>query len=265
MVLNQLNRPVSALILDWAGTTIDFGSLAPTQVFVELFRQRGVEITVDEARGPMGKAKRDHILAIASLPRVVSLWHDYYGRPPESADIDDMYEAFLPLQKRALIHGSDVIPGIPEAIEQFRRHGLKIGSSTGYTRELMDVVVPIAAGRGYSPDVIVCADDVPAGRPAPWMNFLAAQKLGVYPMDQILVVDDTVVGIEAGLNAGAITVGVTKTGNELGLSEAEVAVLSQEDLAARLAIIEHKFKALGAHFTVASVADLPRVLGITNQ
>ena len=256
----KLKHPIEAIIFDWAGTTVDYGSRAPTGVFIEIFRRNGVEITVDEARGPMGRAKRDHIVAIASLPRVAALWSKRHGRTPSDLDIDQMYYDFLPRQKEALTSGTDVIPGVPEAIEKLRGRGLKIGSSTGYARELMDIVVPIAARAGYSPDVVICADDVPSGRPAPWMNFLAAQQLGVYPMDRILVVDDTPIGIEAGLNAGAITVGVTKTGNSLGLSESEVSQLSQSDLQSRLAKIESDFQAIGAHFTIPSVADLPDLL-----
>ncbi len=256
----ELKHPIEAIIFDWAGTTVDYGSRAPANVFLEVFRKNGVEITVAEARGPMGRSKRDHIVAIATLPRVAALWFERYGRTPSDVDIDQMYYDFLPLQKDALAKGTDVIPGVPEAIEKLRSRGLKIGSSTGYARELINIIVPIAASAGYSPEVVVCADDVPTGRPAPWMNFLAAQQLGVYPMDRILVVDDTPIGIEAGLNAGAITVGVTKTGNSLGLSESEVSQLSPADLQSRLAMIESDFRAVGAHFTIQTVADLPDFL-----
>ena len=258
--MNQIKHPLKAVLLDWAGTTVDYGSRAPTRVFVEIFRRRGVEITAAEARGPMGRAKHDHIAAVAAVPRVAALWRERYGNEPTAADVDAMYDEFLPLQKETLARGSDVLPGIPQAIAALRESGLKIGSTTGYTRELMDVVAPQAARGGYSPDVIVCSDDVSAGRPAPWMNFLAAQRLGVSPLEAVLVVDDTPVGIEAGLNAGAITVAVTQTGNALGFSEAEVAELPAAERDARLAAIEQDFRAKGAHFAIPSVADLPAML-----
>jgi phosphonoacetaldehyde hydrolase len=261
MDMTALKRPLRAAILDWAGTTVDYGSRAPTQVFLEIFRRRGIEITEAEAREPMGQSKRDHIAAVTSFPRVSMLWKERFGQAPTSADIDALYREFLPLQKETLAElGSDVLPGIPEAIAALRAQGLKIGSTTGYTRELMDVVAPRAAARGYAPDVIICSDDVPAGRPAPWMNFLAAQQLGVYPMDSIVVVDDTAAGIEAGLHAGAITVGITQTGNALGLSAAEAAALPAAELQSRLAGIEQTFRTLGAHFTLGAAADLPRLL-----
>ncbi len=252
--------PIRGVILDWAGTTVDYGSLAPTQVFVEIFRQRGVEITVAEARGPMGRAKPDHIAAIAHLPRVSALWLARYGREPSAEDLQAMYTDFLPLQKATLAKKCDVIPGVPAAIAELRSRGLKIGSSTGYTRELMEVVQPLAALAGYAPDVCICADDVPAGRPAPWMNFLNAQRMNVYPMASIIVVDDTPVGIEAALNAGAFAVAVSQTGNALGLSAEAVARLSPTTLSEKLLTIEAEFKKAGAHAVIPSVAELPRLL-----
>ena len=252
------SSPIQAVILDWAGTTVDYGSLAPTEVFVEIFRRRGIEITVAEARGPMGSAKRDHIAAIASLPRIAQLWQARNERPPNNSDVQQMYDDFLPLQKQTLAErGSEVIPGVADAIGWLRQRGVKIGSTTGYTRALMDVVAPIAARGGYEPDAIVCSDDVSAGRPAPWMNFRAAELLGVYPMSAVVVVDDTPLGIAAGRNAGAITVAVSQTGNALGLLEAEVQALSARDLQTRLNQIDHDFGLAGAHMTIRSVAELP--------
>jgi phosphonoacetaldehyde hydrolase len=249
---------IQAVILDWAGTTVDYGSLAPTQVFVEVFRRRGVEVTVAEARGPMGSAKRDHIAAVARLPRVAARWRELYGHEPTEQDLRAIYDEFLPLQKQTLAaSGAEVIPGVAEAIAELRRRGLKIGSTTGYTRELMEVVVPIAARGGYRPDVIICSDDVSAGRPAPWMNIRAAERLGVYPLSSILAVDDTPLGIAAGLNAGAWTVAISQTGNALGLSATEAARLSADELSSRLKLIEGEFRAAGAHFVLRSVADLP--------
>jgi len=249
-----------AVLFDWAGTTVDYGSRAPAYVFVEVFRRRGVDITEVEARGPMGRAKRDHIAAVAALPRVSALWQEQHGTVPGDADVQAMYDDFLPLQKETLANHSDVIPGIPEAVAECRRRGMKIGSSTGYTRELMEVVAPLAAAAGYAPDAIVCSDDVSAGRPAPWMNFHAAEQLGAYPMSTVLVVDDTPVGLTAGRNAGATSIGITQTGNAMGLSQADVEKLSSDELESRIAAIEQEFREAGAQYCLRSVADLPTLL-----
>lgn len=252
--------PLRAILFDWAGTTVDYGSRAPTSVFLRIFERRGVTITVPEARGPMGMAKREHIASVLALPRVAAEWTKVHGRPPVDGDVQAMYDEFLPLQKETLAAGSDLIPGAVEAIHACRRLGLKIGSSTGYTRALMDVVAPLAARGGYVPDCILCADDVPQGRPAPWMNFRAAEQLGVFPLSDVLVVDDTPVGIAAGRNAGCPTVAVSQTGNSLGLSQAEAEALPATELSTRLAAIERDFQAQGADFVLRSVAELPALL-----
>jgi phosphonoacetaldehyde hydrolase len=251
-----------AVLFDWAGTTVDHGSCAPAEVFREIFAARGVPISVAEAREPMGLSKRDHIAAVARLPRVATAWLERAGRGIGEADIDGMYADFLPLQKRVLAAHSGVIAGVPEAVERLRRAGLAIGSTTGYTRELLAVVEPLAAAGGYRPDVSCTADEVPAGRPEPFLNRLAAERLGIDLSRGVLVVDDTLPGIEAGRRSGCTTVGVSRTGNLLGLTEAEVAALAPGTLEARLRDIEELFRRHGADHVVESVADLPQLLGL---
>jgi phosphonoacetaldehyde hydrolase len=188
------------------------------------------------------------------------MWHERHGRAPTDADVQAMYDDFLPLQKRVLAEGAEMIAGVVDAMATLRDRGIRIGSTTGYTRELMSVVTPLAAEQGYVPDSLVCSDEVPAGRPAPWMNFLAAQQLGVYPMSQIVAVDDTPVGIEAAKNAGCIAVGVSTTGNAMGLSPGEFSALEPVERSRRVARIESQFRAAGADFVIDSVADLPQLI-----
>lgn len=264
--MNDRPHRLQAVIFDWAGTTVDHGSRAPAKVFVEIFRRRGVAITDADARGPMGRAKRDHIAAILALPDVSAAWRREHGAAPDEADVDRLYDDFLPLQRETLANHGDVIPGASEVAAECRRRGLKIGGSTGYTRALMDVLEPIARANGYGPDVSICADDVPSGRPAPWMLFHAAERLGVYPTSRIVAVDDTPVGVEAGRNAGVWTVGVSRTGNGLGLSLEEVERLDRRDRDERVAKVADDLKRAGAHYVVESVAELLPVLDqITNR
>ena len=255
------SRPrIRGLLLDWAGTTVDHGSRAPARVFVEVFQRSGVPVTEAEARGPMGMAKRAHIAAVLNLPRVARAWEDRHGKAPVDADVQRLYETFLPLQLSVLRQYSSVIPGVPEAIAWCRAQGLGIGSTTGYTRELMEAVCPVAAEGGYTPDVLVCSDQVAAGRPAPWLNYRAAEEMGIYPMEQLLVVDDTPLGIQAGKAAGCLTVAVSRTGNALGLGLEEMETLKPVELGKRLVQIELDFRSGGADFVIASVADLPELL-----
>ena len=251
---------LKAVVLDWAGTTVDHGSCAPATVFQEVFRRRGVPITSAQAREPMGKAKRDHIATVAAMPAIAKAWQTEHGATCGEADIDEMYAEFLPLQKEVLRDHAQLIDGVVDFAAWLRAQGLKIGSSTGYTRELMEVVAPLAAEQGYQPDCILCAEDAPQGRPAPFLIFEAAQRMQVYPLWHVVKVDDTPVGMEAGRNAGCWTIGITRTGNGVGLSQRDYEDLPQDEQRTRVAAAAKKLTAAGAHATAESVADLRPLL-----
>lgn len=251
---------VKAILLDWAGTTIDFGCMAPTYVFTEIFRTIGIDVTVDEAREPMGLAKIDHIRAMLRMPSVQDRWRSHFGRASNEVDVQELYERFLPLQKRILEQHSEMIPGVLDALAWCRKRGWRVGSTTGYTRALMEVVIPLARAQGYVPDVVVCSDEVASGRPAPWQLFRAAEALGVFPMHQILVVDDSQAGIDAGKAAGCITVAVCATGNALGMPFDSWNRLPPAEQHQRLTPIQNAFIDAGADIVLSSLADLPNLL-----
>jgi phosphonoacetaldehyde hydrolase len=256
---------IRAIVLDWAGTMVDYGSRAPATVFQEIFRREGVPISPAQAREPMGMAKRAHIATITRMPEVDQRWQEKYGKSADDDDIDRMYEKFLPLQKEVLGDHSDLIPGAADAFDWCQANGIRVGSSTGYTHELMGVVEPVANAAGYKPEVVLCAEDAPEGRPAPWLIYECMKRFGVYPASQVVKVDDTTVGIEAGVNAGTWTVGITQTGNLVGLSEEEFAGLNEQDQAKLIADAESKMKQVGAHFVIAGVHQLPATIQQINE
>jgi phosphonoacetaldehyde hydrolase len=249
--------PVRAVIFDWAGTTVDYGSMAPVDAFIELFRRHGVTVSAEEARRPMGSYKKDHVRLILSMEPVTRQWQRLHGRPPSPEDVELLYCGFIPLQTEMIGHHADVIPGVAATVNWLRKQGIVIGSTTGYTREMMTSLLPQAAAAGFSSQSTVCADEVPAGRPAPWMALTSAMQLGVYPMEACVKVGDTLVDIAEGLNAGMWTVGVSKTGNELGLALTEVAATPPGDLASKLEAASHRLLGAGAHYVVEEVAQLP--------
>ena len=229
------------------------------QVFQAVFGQLGIDVSEAEARGPMGQAKIDHIRAMLSIDRIQGLWQKRFGRPSSQEDVEELYSNFLPLQKSVLSKHSELIPGVSQAIRELSQRGLRIGSTTGYTRELMDVVEPLANVQGYTPQVTVCSDEVAAGRPAPWQIYEQPRSLGIYPMSKIAIVDDSIAGIQAGLHAGCWTIAVAQTGNALGLGQSECESLDPADLKIRFDRIAESFLAQGAHVVVGSVADIPQL------
>jgi len=255
---------VQAVVLDWAGTVVDFGSIGPAAVFVEVFKTFGVEVTLSQVRRFMGMAKKDHIRNLCGLPEVRIQWEKQFKGFPDESDVEWLYAQTEPMMIEAIRRHANLIPGTMETVAELRKRGIKIGSSTGYTAPMMETLVPAARSNGYAPDVMICASDVPAGRPYPWMCFLNAIRLEVYPLEAMVVVGDTVSDIEAGLNAGMWTVGLTQSGNELGLSQAEVSRLSAQELDAETDAIIRRYREAGAHYTAAGVWDLFPVIDAVN-
>jgi len=247
--------PLQAAVLDWAGTAVDYGCMGPAAVFVDVFDAFGIRVTVTEARQFMGLEKKDHIRAMCALPGVATQWKERHGHAIGEADVDAIYARTEPMMVDTIARHADPIPGLSAFVEGARERGLKIGSSTGYTRPMMDVLVPAAAGQGYTPDAIVCSSDVPAGRPSPFMGYLNAVQLGVYPLEAVVKIGDTVADIQEGLNAGMWTIGITLTGNEMGLTEAEAQALDPEERRRRVASIEERFRAAGAHYVAGGIGD----------
>ncbi|HSW31637.1 MAG TPA: phosphonoacetaldehyde hydrolase [Longimicrobiales bacterium] len=252
--------PLKAVLLDWAGTTMDYGCMAPAVVFMDVFKRKGVEITVDEAREPMGAHKKVHIRQITKNEAVAKRWEQKHGRRPTEADVEAMFEDFVPLQLQCLARYADLIPGTLEAVAEFRRRGLKVGSTTGYMEEMMAILQDEARRRGYVPDSTVCASQVPAGRPHPFMCLQNAINLQTYPMEAFVKIGDTLPDIEEGLNAGMWTIGLAKTGNEMGLTEGEIAALDPEARSARMARAYKRMAQAGAHYVVDGIADVAPLL-----
>ncbi len=253
-------RRLRAVILDWAGTTQDFGSLAPVVAFVEVFRRFGVEISTAQARGPMGISKLDHVRALAADPEIAAEWGRVHGQPCSEADVQRMYAAVVPIQEDVLPRFCDLIPGTLEAVAEIRARGYRIGSTTGYPSSVGDIAARRAMEQGYEPDVIVCADQVAAGRPEPWMLLRAMEALRVYPPAAVVKVGDTAADIAEGLNAGTWTVGVTTTGNYVGLSQGDLAALAPEERNRLIAAAGETLHQAGAHYLIGSIGELPPVL-----
>lgn len=225
---------IKAVILDWAGTTVDHGCLAPVMVLQEIFLLRGVPLERREARHGMGLLKKDQIRAICALPRVSEAWATKHGAAPSERDVRALFESFIPRQLNILELHSGVIEGVVDFVAECRRRGIRIGSTTGYTREMLDVVMRRAAREGYAPDASVTPDEVGGGRPAPWMAFRNAQLLNVYPLSHCVKVGDTPSDIVEGRNAGMWTIGLTSCGNEVGLTAAEFGALPVGERAVRI-------------------------------
>ncbi len=254
-------EPLEAVIFDWAGTLVDFGSVAPIQVLIDAFGELGVPVTADEARPFMGMSKRDHIAAMGRLATVIEKWERQYHREMTDLDVDEIYRRFMPLQLATVTQYSQPIAGAAKLLAHLHESGLRTGSCSGYPRIVMDKLLTAAAAYGITPQQVVAGDDLQAGgRPGPWMALQNVIALGASSVKLCVKVDDTIAGIEEGLNAGMWTVGVVISGNQVGLTFAEWQQLSPSEQQSRRELGMQRLIAAGAHEIVDTVADLPSAL-----
>lgn len=253
------NGPVQAVILDWAGTTVDHGCLGPVAVFSRAFEKFGIEPTVAETREPMGREKREHVAAMLATPRIAGLWSAKHGALPDEKAIDAVFATVQELMPHVLADYGEPVPGCVEAMQTLRKRGIKIGSCTGYSRAMMTELLPAAERKGYKPDCLVTADEVPAGRPMPWMCWQNCMRLGVFPPQAVVKVGDTIADIREGLNAGHFSVAVTRTSNSIGLTADDAAALGTAELERRERKLAREFRMAGAHYVISSIAELPEL------
>ena len=251
---------LQAVILDWAGTTVDYGSVAPIRVLQQVFADRGIPVTEEETRQDMGILKKDHIRALLNIPRIRLAWTERLDKVPDEADVGELFADFIPQQMKCLAQYSRLIPEVRQALQTLRARGLKIGSTTGYTRPMLEILLQEARSQGYSPDCALCPEDVGAGRPLPWMIYENAVRMKVWPFQAMVKIGDTVSDIDEGCSAGTWTVGIAQTGNMIGLTQEQWQALPDDDQSRRLQIARRKLEVAGAHYVIDTLADVDRVL-----
>lgn len=253
---------VKALVLDWSGTTADAYVVAPAVVFVEVFKNQGVEISMAEARGPMGLRKDLHIKALTEDPVIAERWKGVHGKASDQVDVDTMFADFVPLQLACLRKYTDLLPGVADVINRLQAGGIKIGSSTGFTRAMVDILEEEAAKQGYRPDASVAGDEVVHGaRPAPHMVYKNLDMMGIQTIQSVVKVDDTVSGVGEALNAGCWGVGVVRYSNYMDVDTPEQgAALSPAEIDRRMAITRDILEKAGAHYVIDSLADIEPVI-----
>ena len=258
---------VKGLILDWSGTTADVYVLAPALVFVEVFTNQGVEITMEEARGPMGLRKDLHIKALTEVPEIRDRWAEVHGSDPDQSDVDRMFEDFVPTQLACLSDYATLLPDVAAVTQQLQAEGIKIGSTTGFLRSMVDILVAAAKEQGYVPDASVAGDDVIHGaRPRPFMVYRNLDLLDVHPIQAVVKVDDTVSGVGEALEAGCWGVGIARYSNYMNIDSLEQAEsLPDDEMQRRLAYTREKLGNTGAHYVIDEFDELPSVIAAINE
>lgn len=253
-------KKIECIIMDWAGTAVDYGCFAPVAAFINAFAEKGLTIDVVQTRKPMGLPKIQHIRELLSMPEVNRQFVDRYQRAWTEEDVKELNRLFEKHLFASLENYTTPIPGVIPTLEKLRAEGIKIGSTTGYTRQMMDVVLPAAQAKGYRVDYCATPDQLPAGRPAPYMIFENMTKLSVPCLDAVMKVGDTIADIQEGVNAKVYSVGVILGSNELALTEAEAQAMPAAELETRMEEVKERMLAAGASHVIRSIEELPALI-----
>jgi len=257
---------IETVIFDWAGTAVDFGCFAPVNVFLTIFEDAGVTVTLEEARKPMGMLKIDHIRTMLEMPRIQEEWKRVHGQSFTEEDVQALYKEFELKLMESLAAFTNPIQYVKETVQQLREAGIRIGSTTGYTDSMMEVVTLHAAIKGYQPDFLVTPTQVgDKGRPYPYMIFKNMEALGSKSTKQVVKIGDTTSDIKEALNAGVWAVGVIIGSSEMGLSEEEFTSLTVEEQQFEIQKAKRIFEEIGAHYTIETMKELPALIETINN
>ena len=258
---------VKGLVLDWSGTTADAYVMAPAVVFVEVFKKQGVEISMQEARGPMGLRKDLHIKELNKVPEIRERWKSIKGAYPDDNDAARMFEDFVPMQLDCLREYTDLLPGVAEVTQRLQKQGIKIGSTTGFVRSMVDILEEDSKKQGYVPDASVAGDEVEQGaRPKPFMLYRNLDLMDVHPIQSVVKVDDTASGIGEALEAGCWGVGVARYSNYMDIdSLAQAKAMPEEEIQRRLEITRGILRKAGAHYVIDNLCDIELVIDDVNE
>lgn len=251
---------IEAVIFDWAGTTIDYGCFSPLGAFVYAFREYGLILSLQEARIPMGMLKREHIKTLLELPRIKTAFKEIYKRDFNENDVENLNALFESAIFENLKDYVVLIPKVLECVEALNARGIKIGATTGYTKEMMHVILPLAKSAGYSPLCSIASDELGYGRPYPYMMYECARRLGIYPQNRIVKVGDTTIDMQEGKNAGCFSIGVILGSSTLGLSKDEVENMPKEKLEILKQEAREKLYSAGADMVIDDLGFLENAL-----
>ena len=242
------------IIFDWAGTTVDYGCFAPVKAFIEAFEHYGITPTLEEVRKPMGMLKIDHIRTMLSMDRIAKAWEEKYNRPWTEEDVKGVYLLSESKILEIVQNYGEPKPYVVETVKALRDMGLKIGSTTGYTDEMMALVVPKAKEQGYEPDCWFSPDATgQKGRPYPYMIFRNMEALGLMDVSRVIKVGDTVSDIKEGNNAGMVSVGVIEGSSVMGLTKEEYESLNEKDKAEADKRVERVYLEAGADHVIRDI------------
>ncbi len=256
-------------IFDWSGTLVDKYSIAPVKSLMDTFKNYDIDVSYDEIRDSMGIRKDKHIEAILEIPNIRYKWLKKYGSEPNQSMVEEITLQYQMCQLDSISDYTELIPGVKSALLSLRnRHRLKLGGTTGFYNNITSQIQKDILKRdNVSLDSFVSGDDVEYGsRPNPFMLFRCMTKMNIDNVRTIVKVDDTVSGVEEGLNAGVWTVGVYRYSNYMNINTLEeLENLAISDYSERINKSRDILSRSGAHYVIENLSQMETVVNDINM
>jgi phosphonatase-like hydrolase len=186
---------IKLVIFDMGGTTFEDAGQVP-ESFTSVLHAHGIEVTQSAVSAVRGASKREAIRSLAA--------RQFPGDETHLAALtEQIYIDFREhLAERFTNGGVHLLPGAAETIAWLRRQGIRVALNTGFDRMITCLILRAVGWEEGTVDAVVCGEDVPLGRPAPFLIFRAMQETGTTSVHQVAVVGDTQLDLQAGWNAG---------------------------------------------------------------
>jgi len=178
------------VIFDLAGTTVEDHGEVPA-AFTAALAGHGIEVTGEQVKTVRGSSKRQALL------------HFIPAGPEQARLAEEAYASFCAhLARRYASEGVRAIPGAALAFRTLRERGVRLALNTGFDRAMTGLLLGALGWNDGIVDAVVCGDDVPQGRPAPYLIFRAMEATGARSVHRVANVGDTTLDLQAGHNAG---------------------------------------------------------------
>ena len=255
-------------IFDWSGTLIDKYSIAPVRSLIDTFRDFKIDVTGDDVRSAMGIRKDEHIKDILNKEHVKSQWMKLYKVPPTNTNFEELNLHYQMKQLDTISEYTEIIPGVRSQLLYFKNNRrLLFGGTTGFYNNITEKIKEDIRKQGLILDAFVSGDDVKNGsRPNPFMLFRCMELLGISNVRSVLKVDDTIAGVQEGLNAGVWTVGVARYSNYMNIhSLDDLEKIDINDYNERVRYSYQKLLHSGAHYVINDLSELDNVIRDINS
>ncbi|MET0389532.1 MAG: phosphonoacetaldehyde hydrolase [Polyangiales bacterium] len=255
-----VNPGIKLVVFDWAGTLIDHGCIAEVSALQRVFQAAGLSLSKGQARRALGGPERELIASLLRTPALLRAFALARGREPDARDVAALHAAYLPALLDAIRERQALIDGALTSVGFLREQHIAIATTSSHGQAASDLVLACARAQGLGPDFAICADEVPAGSPAPCMIQACMQALQVQHARQVLVVGDTPLDVLAARNGGCFSTGVAGTGHEVGLTRDAWDELTLPCKSAALAHAHRSLRDAGADFVIDTLNELPLVI-----